>query len=116
LIDAYVYHYGWVKNPLNMKRKERDFSQFWKDEKKQEEWVKVVETKGPEFDYSSIDTIALFKGQHPAVMKDRVEKENWGFELSESEKKFKNIKFTFLYFLDKKLGIRPFTYKNYKII
>lgn len=116
LIEAYVYHYGWVKNPLFMNQKQRDFGKLWNDDQTNDEWVKQLEKKGPEFDYSTIDSIALFKEDHPAVMKSRVENENWNFEHNEFEKKFKNTKHRFLYFLDKKLGIKPFTYKNYKII
>ncbi len=116
LINGYMYHYGWVKNPLYMNQKQRDFGQFWSDAQEHSEWVKEMEKKGPGFDYSTIDSIALFKEEHPAVMKTRVENENWNFEHNELDKNFKNFKYRILYFLDKKLGIRPFTYKNYRII
>jgi hypothetical protein len=116
LIEAYVYHYGWVKNPVFMTQKQRDFGQFWNDEQTQKEWVRQMGKKGTEFDYSTIDSIALFTEDHPAVMKSRVENENWNFEHSEFEKNFKNAKHSILYYLKKKLGIKLFTYKNYRII
>lgn len=116
LINAYVYHYGWVKNPLFMSKKQLDFGKLWNNDQTHNKWVKQLEKKGSEFDYSAIDSIALFKEDHPSVMKSRVQNENWNFEHNEVEKKFKNMKHRLLYFLDKKVGIRPFTYKNYKII
>ena len=116
LLDTFIYHYGWVRHPLFMQQKHRDFGQFWNEEDKHKEWTNVVDQKEPAFDYSAIDSIALFDGTHPAVMKNRVEKENWHFEHSVKDKQFKNIKHKFLYFLDKKFGFKPFSYKNYRII
>ena len=116
LLDAFIYHYGWVRNPLFMQQKHRDFGQFWNEEDKHKVWTNIVDQKEPAFDYSAIDSIALFDGTHPAVMKNRVEKENWHFEHSVKDKQFKNIKHKFLYFLDKKFGFKPFSYKNYRII
>ncbi len=116
LIEAYIYHYGWVKSPQFMSLKLQDFGKLWNDDVTHGEWIKQLEKKEPEFDFSSIDSIAVFKGDHPALMKERVDNENWNFEHSEFEKKFKNTIHRFLYFLDKKFGIKPFTYKNYRII
>ena len=31
-IDAYIYHYGWVKSPVQMKRKMKNVSRFWNDD------------------------------------------------------------------------------------
>lgn len=115
-IDAWVYHYGWVKNPVFMQKKNRDFGQFWNDDVVHQAWVDGVDKKGLHFDYSAIDSLSLFKGTHPAVMKHRVENENWQFSHDIKHKNFKNIKHRFLYFLDKTFGIRPFEYRNYKII
>ena len=114
LIDAWVFHYGWVKNPVFMQQKSRDFGKYWRNEQDHQKQVREIESRGPNFDYSVIDTLALYKGTHPAVMKKRVEAENWSFQHDVKEKSFKNIKHQVLYFLDKKLGIRPFEYRNYK--
>ena len=32
LIDAYIYHYGWVKPPAGLKNKIRNFNQFYHDD------------------------------------------------------------------------------------
>ena len=75
-IDAYIYHYGWVKDPRTMQAKQESFNRLWHDDKWMEENILGTE----EFDYfKNIDSLAIFKGDHPAVMKPRVERLNWKF-------------------------------------
>ncbi len=62
-VDAYVYHYGWVKEPEVMLNKLKNTSSFYKDLK----WVKKI-SSGHIFDYSSIDALNLFTETHPRVM------------------------------------------------
>ena len=31
-VDAYIYHYGWVKNPVQMKKKMKEVSKYWNEE------------------------------------------------------------------------------------
>ena len=69
LIDAWIHHYGWVRNPVFMQRKDRDFGQFWNDEKSQTAWAEYIDRKGQEYDYSVIDSLEMYKGTHPALMK-----------------------------------------------
>ena len=113
LIDAYIYHYGWVRNPLTMNKKYHDFGKLWAGVQNEDE-QKAVDTKNEKFDYSNIDSVTLFEGTHPAVMKDLMQMENWDFEIDIKRKNFKNIKHRFLYFLWQKFGVRPFEYSNYK--
>jgi hypothetical protein len=113
LIDAYIYHYGWVRNPLTMQQKAEGFGKLWAGE----EGRKIndeTEKKIIQFDYSNIDSVTLFKGTHPAVMAELVAKEDWGFEADINKKNFKNIKHRLLYFIWQKFGWRPFEYSNYK--
>ncbi len=108
LIDAFIYHYGWVKNPLTMYKKQENFRKLYRP---------VEEVKGDvAFDYSQIDSLTLFDGTHPAVMKDLVSKEDWSFERDIKKKNFKSLKHRVLYFLSKNFGWRPFEYSNYKKI
>jgi len=113
LIDAYIYHYGWVRNPLTMFQKWTDFRKLWAGEQKEEK-QQESEKKDTRFDYSNIDSVTPFEGTHPAVMKDLINKENWNFNKDSQQKNFKNIKHRFLYFVWKKFGWRPFEYSNYK--
>ena len=112
-VDAAIFHYGYVKNPVHMQVKAREISRFWNDDAEQDRTEKVYDTKGSEFDYSEIDTLDMFKGKHPQVMADRVKKENWNFTFDIKNKKFKTLKHRILYFLQDKFSWRPFEYRNY---
>lgn len=109
-INAGIFHYGWVRNPVKMHRKMANFGRLYNPN---------VGPTGPEeivFDYSKVDSVVLYKGTHPALMKELIGKEDWDFNRPEKEKNFKNFKHRFLYFLAKKFGWRPFAYRNYKRI
>jgi hypothetical protein len=115
LIDANIYHYGWVRNPATMHKKTEGFGKLWAGEEGKKITGEFVE-KNAEFDYSKIDTVTLFTGTHPLVMMPLIEKENWKFEMDVKKKSFKNFKHRVLYFLWQTFGIRPFEYSNYKKI
>ena len=114
LIDAYIYHYGWVRNPIEMQNKYADFSNLWNEGALHEQRMIELKKKSTEFDYSNIDSVTLFNGTHPEVMKDLVSKEDWTFNVDVKKKNFKNTKHRLLYFLWRKFGWRPFEYSNYK--
>ena len=111
-IDAYMYHYGWVKEPTTMMAKRKEGVKFWEGHKYTEEYDK---TDLGAYDFSSIDALEKFKGTHPSVMKERIEKMNWKFDYDVSfnnyslKDKFKN----FLFALTRR---RFFEYQNYKKI
>ena len=111
LIDAFIYHYGWVRNPLTMHQKAENFGKLWGG-------TQLIEKEIKEFcfDYSNIDTVTIFEGTHPAVMKKLIEQEDWNFKIDIKKKNFKNTKHRFLYFLNQYFGWRPFEYSNYKRI
>lgn len=111
LIDAYVYHYGWVKNPYFIKEKQKDFNRYWHSD----EWIKKVVAENQFFDFSDVDSLTLFKGSHPKVMLNRIAKRDWDFEFDISKKKF-NLRLNILHFIEKLTGIRVFEYKNYRKI
>ena len=111
VIDAYIYHYGWVKHPSTMKNKEKYFHKLWHDNK----WMELNVKNEDLFDYSNVDSIKKFSGKHPEIMKEHIEKMNWKIELDTNKKNF-NIKNRLLYKIEKVTGIRLFEYKNYKII
>ena len=116
LIDACIYHYGWVRNPVEMQNKYADIGKLWNEGAGYEEWAENLKKQQKEYDYSTIDSLTLFTGTHPGVMKELVNKENWKLEIDLKRKNFKNIKHRVLYFLWRKFGVRPFEYSNYKRI
>ncbi len=117
LIDAFIFHYGWVRNPIKMKQKFIDFGKNWNDDNAQERWVTGYNKEASEeFDYSNIDSVTRFNGSHPVVMKSLLDKADWEPAINEKKKNFKNNKHRLYYFLWKTFGWRPFEYKNYKRI
>lgn len=116
LIDAYIYHYGWVRNPVAMQKKYADFGKLWNADAAYENWAEDIKKRSAQFDYSKIDSVTVFTRTHPAVMKDLVSKEDWNFDMDIKKKNFKNTKHRLLYFLWRNFGWRPFEYRNYKRI
>ncbi|MDX2189669.1 MAG: glycosyltransferase family 2 protein [Bacteroidota bacterium] len=110
-INAFIYHYGWVKNPIYQKRKEKYFHKFWHSDN----WIGANVKKGNEFDYSIVDSLTLFKHSHPLVMQKRVATMDWKFDFDIRKKQF-SLKKWLLYFYEKLTGVRLFEYRNFKII
>lgn len=110
-IDAFMYHYGWVKSPEQMRKKQKESSIFWNDDEQMEK----IKASPDYYDFSGFDSLEKFAGTHPAVMAERIQRKNWVIELDLSKKNLTFKKFL-LYYFEKWTGIRPFDFKNYKII
>lgn len=110
-LDAYVYHYGWVKEPEAMQRKQEIFHKLWHDD----EWVSKHVARADAYDYSKdIDALTRFTDTHPAVMQERIRQKNWKFDY--------DISFNHISFKERMkamakdvLGL-DFSYRNYKLL
>ncbi|MBB6612585.1 glycosyltransferase family 2 protein [Pontibacter sp. Tf4] len=111
LIDAYIYHYGWVRDPRAMQGKQLSFNRMYHSD----EWIETNIPKAEEFDYAGVDALALFKDTHPAVMQERVNRINWKFDYDLSYRRF-NLKDRIRRFVEGITGYRLWEYKNYRII
>ncbi|MBC7409256.1 MAG: glycosyltransferase family 2 protein [Arcicella sp.] len=109
-IDAFVYHYGWVKSPEIQKEKMKSSINFWTTD---EESVGVKKHYEDNFDYSEIDSLTNFNGTHPAVMQARIARVNWQFDFDIREKKL-SLKNRFRAWIEKLTGWRIGEYKNFK--
>jgi hypothetical protein len=107
--DAFVYHYGWVKDPGTMKKKVENAYSFYNDKK-------LPENKFDNqiFDFSKIDALTFFSETHPQVMKEHIERKNWTFEYDISHNKL-SLRHKAKIFLKKYLGINTY-YENYRIV
>jgi hypothetical protein len=113
-VDAYVYHYGWVKEPGTMMKKAINANSFYQ-EKNFLKRVKSKDTNGnKEFDYSSIDSLSLFTETHPKVMEERIRRKNWNFEHDISFNRL-SLRYRGKIFIKKYLGINTY-YENYRLI
>lgn len=110
-VDAEVYHYGWVKSPQQMRRKQNITSKFYFDD----EAFELLSDKSDYFDFSEFDSLKKFTGTHPLVMQKRIASKNWQVELDISKKKF-TFKNKILFWIEKKTGKRLFDFRNYRKI
>jgi len=110
--NAFIFHYGWVKHPEFQQAKQESFNKLWHDD----EWMKKNVRQVNEFDYSQIDSLKLFKGDHPTVIKERIEKQNWKFSFDPAKKKKITLRHRFLNFIEKLTGWRVGEYKNYRVV
>lgn len=108
-IEATIYHYGWVKDPMVQARKYKDFNKLWHDD------TFVSKITDEIYNYSNIDYLEKFKGNHPEVMLQRISQKNWKFNGEKLNSK-SSLKDKLLYWFEKITGIRPFEYRNFKII
>jgi len=108
-LDAFIYHYGWVREPSTMNNKLENTKNFWGGVTLDPS--ETVYTGS--FDYSQIDALEKFKGTHPAVMQERIKRMNWQFDYDLSYNNFK-LKDKVKNLLEKITGRRVFDYKNYK--
>ncbi len=111
LIDAYVYHYGWVKPPEVQKQKMKGSLNFWGDEHDVAHVQKMID----DFDYSGIDSLSVFQGTHPQVMQARIHRMNWLFDFDIREKRL-SFKNRLKMWVEKYTGYRIGEYRNYKLL
>jgi hypothetical protein len=110
-VHAYMYHYGWVRPPEIMQQKHVNFNRFYHND----QWVERKVNHARLYDYSSVESITRFRGTHPRVMLDRINRLNWEVNLDENRKLFKPVD-RILHWIEQKTGKRLFEYRNYKMI
>ncbi len=107
-VEAFVYHYGWVKDPLIQARKHKDFNKLWHDDAYVASIAKEI------YNYSDIDALALFQESHPEVMKEL--KEKIGILTARRSLRVQELKISFFTGLNHCTGKRLFEYRNYTIL
>ncbi len=123
LIDAWVYHYGWVRPPHLMLTKKKALDTVHKGGSRVDE---MYQNMPDDFDFGPLDRLARFEGTHPAVLKDMIEKMDWKDKLQYSGNpdpsrelhKHERFKYRLLSFIEKYLagGRHIGEFRNYRII
>ncbi len=122
LIDAYIYHYGYVRPPyiMNSKKKEQD-GMHWGKEKAEAVYKDAVLP----FDFGNMNKIPEFHQAHPKVMHERMKQHNWSEHLIEGNHikkaprdlfKHEKLKYRLLSRVENVLGRELFNFNNYKIL
>lgn len=111
LIDAFVYHYGWVRLPDALKEKEKEKIRFYNNEAAHGHAAYMNE-----YSYEkATEPVKKFNGTHPAVMLERVAHQNWIYR-PDPRLRYASTKDWFKRFMNRLTGWLPGEYKNYKII
>jgi len=125
-VDAYIYHYGWVRPPRVMQNKIKAFTA---NHKGVEELEKRVRQKkyAHEFDYGNLSRLRRFEGSHPAVLKQWMNRFDWEEQLrfegqaeslnpvkmKHDYRKYKVVSWIEKYLL---FGLRLGEFKNYRLL
>ncbi len=122
-LDAYVYHYGWVRPPKYMQKKKKVFATIHRGEKQAEEEYKRA---SEEFDFGPLDRLAIFDETHPKVMKEWISKFDWEDKLqyegkpdrSRKKHKHEKLKYRLLTFIEQTFlnGNHLGGFRNYKLL
>lgn len=122
-VDAYIYHYGWVRPPEYMQSKKKAMDSAYKDKLTIESLYKNQESY---FDYGPLKHLPLFAGSHPRVMEKKIKDFSWAHQLNyttmkrPSRAKFKHErwKYRIISFLERNLnsGKHFFGYNNWKLL
>lgn len=106
-----IYHYSHVKPPLKMMNKSKAMDRLWHDDK----WMAEKYGAELEYDFSNIDSLQEFIGQHPRVMSERISRQDWEFtfDINRSRLSGKN---RFKRWVEKRFGFIIGEYRNYRLI
>lgn len=108
-VDAFIYHYGWVRPPKKLQLKNLEANKLWHSDN----WIEKNVPQGSEFDFSNIDSIEKFEGTHPKAMYELIHAINWHFSPPPNQINFKE---KLSRWIEKYTNVRFGEYKNYKII
>lgn len=122
-VDAYIYHYGWVRPPEYMQSKKKEMDGAFKDEKTMDE---IYKNQKNYFDYGPLKHLPLFKGTHPKVMKEKMKDFHWANQLNYKTMerpnrilfKHERLKYRIISFLERHLnnGKHYFAFKSWKLL
>lgn len=111
LIDAYVYHYGYVREPVALLEKEKEKIKLYRNDS----WIQKYFPKSDRYEYESMrEPLRKFAGTHPKVMLERISRQNWEFH-PDLTIRYASAKDVVKRILGKWTGWYPGEYRNYKL-
>jgi hypothetical protein len=123
-VDAFIYHYGWVRPPAVMQNKIKAFSMNHRGRASVEKQIREKKFDGI-FDYGNLSRLTRFRGTHPAVMKEWINGFDWSDQLrykgaagslNPVKNKHDKRKYRMISWIEKNLlfGLRLGEFRNYK--
>jgi hypothetical protein len=110
LIDGYVFHYSWVKEPKLQQEKLETFNRFWHSDS----WVDE-KIKKENFIYNNDELVVPFKSTHPKVMESRIAGKKWDYSPPLANQR-KPLKHRVKRLVEQLTGWRIGEYRNYTLI
>jgi hypothetical protein len=106
--NARVYHYGWVRPPEDMGRKNAAFHRLYHGDEGGGSGA------APAFAYDATEKVRRFEGTHPAHMRELVERADWPFEPRPRRLRLAHLREDLLDLFEAGTGIRIGEYRNYR--
>lgn len=123
-VDARIFHYGWVRPPEYMQKKNRALDTVHKGEEKAGE---LYRESLAEFDFGSMRFLKKYIGTHPVVMNPRIAMHDWKDKLDYGKKsrkpdrplhKHERFKYKLLTFIEQNFlnGRQIGGFRNYQLL
>jgi len=110
-IDAYIHHYGWVREPEAMQMKQTNFRSLYRGKAE----LLKAKTEPKKYNYEDrVHKVIRFTGSHPQIIVPRIQRKNWQFAYDISMSRI-SVKDRAKKILKNYLGIDTY-YRNYIIV
>ncbi len=118
LSGARIFHYGWVRKPEAMKEKTFFMDQLYHGDPSNQNLAQRTPHTGDNYRYKRFWGLKPFLGSHPSVMRERIEKKGWHWDLKNSpfQISLKDSKKIILDCVEKITGFRLFEYRSYRLL
>lgn len=110
LLNARIFHYGWVRNPKDMGLKNKHFFRLWHGLR--------YDNAFDNFNFEQQYGLKYFTHSHPALMNTQIKSQNWDFKIDKTCIKWnlKNIRYFVSDIIEQASGIRLGEHKNFRLV
>ncbi len=120
LVDAPVFHYGWVRPPEVMREKTFFMDQLYHGAPKDSDAQVRRPHSGENYRYKRIWGLQPFSGSHPAVMTKRIQENGWTWTWADFTRtpltwSVSDLKKIVLDLVERFTGVRLFEYRSYEL-
>jgi hypothetical protein len=114
---ARVFHYGWVRPPEAMREKTFFMDQLYHGAPSARAAAEGRPHTGDNYRYKRVWGLRRFDGTHPAVMRERIARKGWHWDLAGSplEWTWRDAKKVALDLVERATGHRLFEYRSYRL-
>lgn len=121
-LDAYIFHYGFVRPPHLMQKKRKNHNTNYAGQTSTE---RLFKNEADAFDYGDLSKIEVYRETYPQVMEPFIKNFNWKDQLRYQtgndklkKQKHERLKYRFLTFIEQTFfkGRLLFGFKNYNLL